>query len=283
MAEIDNMQAVIDAARAGQVASIMTTTPASALVFLPRGGHDGGNKIERVSLEVGAAAPLRKRGTVTVFDAASFNQVLRDNTDAGNIAIYLDRNPERPCVVAVLNGNGPAGAGWGDCRARIEFRPTPQWTKWRAIDGKLLAQSEFAEFIEDNIEDIADPSGATMLEVSTYLQATRSVNFKSGIRLSSGAVQLQNMEDVQAQVGAGQIAVPEQLTLGIAPIFGVPPYRVPARFRWRIVEGKLKLGVKLQRVEDMMAQIIEDVAAKIERGAHVSVLDGLPPEPTQAA
>lgn len=273
-----DLQAVIDAARAGQQPAELFRTGGLAHIFVPRGGENGANKIGSIPLEQGAATPFRKRGTMTVFDAASFNQVLADNADAGNISIYIDRTPERPSVVAVLNGHGPKGAGWGDFRVAIGFRATPQWEKWKRIDGKLLDQAEFAEFVEDNLEDIADPPGASMLEIATYLQATRSVNFKSGIRLSSGAVQFQNLEDVQASVGAGAIAVPETITLGIAPLFGSPSYSVPARFRWRVQDGKLKLGIKLQRVETMMAQIIEDIVAKIERGANVSVLDGLPPE-----
>lgn len=270
--ENNDMQAVIDAARAGQAPVEIGNTAGLKTVYAPRGDRNF-----TISNEAGALAPIRKRGTISVFDAASFNQVIRDNADAGNISIYLDRNPDRPAVIAILNGHGTSGPGWGDLRAEIEFRPTPQWAKWKAIDGKLLPQASFAEFVEDNLEDIADPSGASMLEIVTYLQATRTVNFKSGIRLSSGAVQFQNLEDVQASVGAGAVAVPETFTLGISPIYGIPPYRIPVRFRWRIQEGKLSLGVKLQRTEDMMTRIIDDVVTKIERGANVSVLEGKAP------
>ena len=38
------------------------------------------------------------------------------------------------------------------------------------------------------------------------------------------------------------------------------------------------LGLKLQRVEDMVGQIFEDIVAKIERGTNVSVLDGRAPQ-----
>lgn len=272
----DNMQAVIDAARKAAEPNVLFKGDAFAKVFIPR-GRDGTGEIVDIDLEKTLPFPVRKRGRVTVFDAASFNQIIADNGDAGNIAIYLDRNPEAPSIVAVLNGHGKDGAGWGDFRVNISFRPTPQWQKWRQIDGQMMAQSEFAEFIEDNIADIAEPAGATMLEIATYLQATRTTNFKSGIRLSSGAVQFQNLEDVNAQVGAGLMAVPETFTLALSPLFGAPLYRVPARFRWRLVDGKLRLGIKLQRVEDLMGTLIEDVIAKIERGSNVSVVDGLPP------
>ena len=270
--EDGNMQAVIDAARFGMTPVTVDANAAHIVSYTPTHGYHETNS------ETGLPKPLRKRGSVVVFDAASFNMVLADNADAGDIAIYIDRNPTRPAVVAVLNGHGKTGAGWGDFRASIQFRKTPQWEKWTAIDGKMLGQAAFAEFIEDNLEDIADPAGATMLEIATYLEATRTTNFKSGIRLSSGQIQFQNLENLDAKVGAGQIAIPETITLGLAPVQGCPVYRVPARFRYRLTDGKLTLGVKLQRVEDLMASVLDDVVAKIERGANISVIEGIAPD-----
>ncbi len=275
-ASTGDMQAVIDAARASNDFREIATIGKNRHIMLP-GLGDTPAGIETIDMEAGGAVPLRKRGLVVVFDAASFNQVIADNADAGNVAIYVDRNPDTPSVEAVLNGCGKSGPGWGDFRVKIEFRKTPQWLKWSGINGKMLKQVDFAEFIEDNLEDIAEPAGAQLLEIATYLQAARSVQFKSGIKLSSGEVQLQHLEDIQAQVGPGFIAVPETIVLGIAPIYGLPSYAVPARFRYRIAEGKLELGVKLQRVETLMAKIIEDVVAKIERGTMISMLDGKAP------
>jgi uncharacterized protein YfdQ (DUF2303 family) len=175
----------------------------------------------------------------------------------------------------VLNGNGKEGPGWGDFRCEIEFRYTPQWLKWKAIDGKLMQQVPFAEFIEENMEDVAEPTGAILLELATYLSAVRTVNFRSGVRLSSGLVNFQHEE--ADEVKAGELAIPEDFVLGIAPVFGLPGYRVPCRFRYRLQDRKLYLGIKLQRVETLMSKIVEDVIEKIERGANISVLDGLPP------
>jgi uncharacterized protein YfdQ (DUF2303 family) len=272
MASDNDMKAVIDAAREGAAQQVLDAT--AGVIFLPSANDGHGLTVD---LQEYQPKPRRKSGRVTVFDAASFNQVLQDNGDAGNIAIYFDRNPEKPSVVAVLNGNGAAGPGWGDFRANIEFRPTPQWTKWKARDGKMLAQVDFAEFLEENLEDISDPAGAAMLEIASQLQVIRTVNFKSKVTLASGAFVFQHDQDDNAKVGAGTIDVPQTFTLGIAPIFGLAAYSVPARFRYRITDGKLTLGFKLQRVETMMSQIIEDVISKIERGANVSVMDGLPP------
>lgn len=275
MTEIDNMGTLINAIRGGAASQAIVDIGRFRHIIVP--GPTGG-VLQKIDLQDGLAAPLRKFGKIVVFDAASLNQIIADNSDAGNVAVYLDRNPDAPSVVAVLNGNGKSGAGWGDFRASIQFRPTPQWTKWKSRDGKMSPQADFAEFIEDNIEDIAEPAGATMLEIATYLETTRTLSFRSGVRLSSGAVQFQHIQDDVAKVGASTIDVPEAFELGIAPIFGLPSYRVPARFRWRLLpDGKLTLGFKLQRIETMMSQIVEDVCAKIERGTNVSVIDGLAP------
>ena len=103
------------------------------------------------------------------------------------------------------------------------------------------------------------------------------MNFRSGIRLPSGQIQFQNMESIEAKVSAGQFAIPETFELGIAPFLGVPIYKVPVRFRYRLQDGKLTLGVKLQRVESMMVDILNDVVGAIERSAEVPLLEGLPP------
>ena len=272
MDHANDMQAVIDASRQGAAPQVLDQT--AGVVFVPSANAGHGLLVDLATYQ---PKPRRKSGRVVVFDAASFNQVIADNQDAGDIAIYFDRAPEKPSVVAVLNGNGKNGSGWSDFRCQIEFRPTPQWVKWKARDGKMFGQVDFAEFLEENLEDIADPAGALMLEIASQLQVIRTVNFKSKVALSSGAFVFQHDQDDNAKVGAGTIDVPQTFTLGIAPIFGLASYSVPARFRYRITDGKLTLGYKLQRVETMMTQIIEDVIAKIERGANVSVMDGLPP------
>ena len=279
MADFTEAQSIIDAARQGVLPTPMQPDERHSLLHLPN-AESGQGKL--VSVEGYLGRPLRKRGTVEVFDPASFNQVLRDNEGAGDVAIYIDRNPERPAVEAVLNGHGKGGAGWGDLRVCIAFRPTPQWTKWRAIDGKLLAQTDFAEFIEDNLADIVDPPGAAMLEIATHLQATRNVAFRRAVALGSGQVQFENVENLDAKVGPGQIEVPQTPTLSLAPLFGSPAFAVPARFRWRLEDGALRLGVKLQRIEDLMREVLDDVVKKIEVGTNVSVLEGVAPRPVTA-
>ena len=200
-----------------------------------------------------------------MFDAVSFNNVMDQNWDAGFHTVYIDRDVNAPAIIGVMNDNGShegeaiGRLGWRDFRVQIELRQTPQWRKWRAMDGKMVSQTEFSEFIEDNLADIDTPTGAEMLEIVTYLQATRTVSFKSGVRLSNGAIEFVNKEDIDAKVGAGKIEVPERFVLALTPYQGLPLYSVPARFRYRLTDGKLTMGLKLERIENLMNQVLDEV------------------------
>lgn len=273
------IDALLQAARAGSVPVTLYSNDTRRHVYLPVGGG-GAGEMRIIDQEAGAATPYRKRGTVLVFDAASFNRIIADNSDAGNAVIYIDRDPAKPAISAVLNGHSDEGPGWGDFRVHLTPRPTPQWTKWRGIDGKMLPQAEFAEFIEDNLADIVDPPGAQALEIASHLEATRSASFKSAIRLNSGAVQLQNLEDLDAKVGPGRIEVPTLFKLALAPFQGIPAYAVEARFRYRIADGRLLLGLKLQRIEDVMRAVLDDIVGQIDAPS-AAIVEGIPPEPTK--
>lgn len=272
--DIDNIETLIREIRAGAQQTVVVDYPGRKAIFVPGFGSERAQMLE-VDAETGLDKPLRRRGRVVVFDAASFNQVLADNADAGDCAIYMDRHPEHPRIVAVLNGNGKSGPGWSDFRVEIEFRKTPQWQKWTSIDGKMMQQVPFSEFLEENMEDVTDPPGAKLLELATYLSVVRTVNFKAGVKLHNGLVQLQHEES--DEVKAGTVSLPEEFKLGIKPMFGLASYVVPGRLRYRLQDRKLYLGIKLHRIEDLMGKIVEDVIEKIEKGANVSVLDGLPP------
>jgi uncharacterized protein YfdQ (DUF2303 family) len=97
------------------------------------------------------------------------------------------------------------------------------------------------------------------------------------MQLSSGAVQFQNLESLDTKVGAGSIVMPTNFTLGISPLYGSPMFRVPVRLRFRLSDGKLTLGVKLQRVEDLMRDVLDQVVGAIQIEANITLIEGLAP------
>lgn len=234
-----------------------------------------GARHEVIDLELHLPAPRRKLGDVSLNDAESFARYVTKHAEDSATELYADVT--RQSIIALLNDHNVHGPGWGDHRATLELRQTPQWQIWTKADGAMLAQVAFAELVEDNLPDIVDPDGATLLELSQSFQARTNVRFESAKRLQGGDRQLVYTEDVTATAGAkGDITIPATFTLGISPFEVGEAYSVVARLRYRITDGRLTLGYRLDRPADVLRSAFRDVVTEVQSRTGIDVLYGNP-------
>lgn len=212
--------------------------------------------------------PRRSTGTVHVHDAESFIEAIVHRTGSDpetlrNVVAYADA--DTCALVAVLNDDQPATPGWRDYRVSLKLTPTEEWTAWK--NGQNLGpQQRFAERIEDGLREIVDPSGAEMLELAQTLHVSVGAKCKSGLRLANGETQFTYEEDVQATAGkAGNITIPNEFTLGIAPFIGTEPYEVKARLRFQPPRGgELKIGYILDRPDAIERDAFADIVKAVK-------------------
>lgn len=152
---------------------------------------------------------------------------------------------------------------WSRHRAVYEPLLTPEWQTWTANSGKRAGQVAFAQFLEDNLPDIASPSGADVLEIARTLEVKKGVSFRSSVRLDNGETQLRYEEQIEGSAAKGQFAIPDRLTLGLQPYKGAAKYEVIGRFRYQLVESQLKLGIDLERTHKVLEQAVADTLADI--------------------
>lgn len=217
------------------------------------------------------ANPRRKTGNYTVHDAESFLAYLakHGNEDA---EVWADYPAAR--LTGVLNAHGDVPE-WEDHRVVYAVLHTDAWKAWTASDGRLMGQEEFAEHIEARSIDIVKPSAADMLEIAQTFHATNNVAFESATRLSDGQRQLRYREQLDAKAGrAGDLTIPETFTLALKPFEGADAYRVTARLRYRITEGNLRIGYKLDRPADVLREAFGGVVDAIREAATAPVLLG---------
>lgn len=268
-------QAIIDTAMTAAGPFSLDEEGRFHVITAPAGGILKVLDLEAIANEAGLLPrPNRKWGAFTVFDAASFiAYVNRHGTD--DTEVWADERAMR--VVAVINGHGGLAdeAGHHDHALTLQLRPTAAWTAWTQKDRAMVSQTEFAEHIEDRLPDITEPNGATMLELAQSFSAKRNLTFESSKALSSGEVQLEYREQVEATAGkAGRLQIPQQFTLGIAPFEGSPAYKVTARLRYRIHDGRLTLGYALDRPEDVLEAAFGDVLGVLDEGIDPVILRG---------
>ena len=272
--EVDGQQAVIEVARIAERRGEPLEVDAEKLYVV----RDDDGRVEVLDLQGHRLRPERKTGAVVFYTAESFAEYVGRHSQPGDdteATIWGD--VRGPVVKAVLDDHSKALTGWGEHRAHLMLRPTVAWTTWVAHDGKYLDQVAFAEQVEDRLVDIVEPDGALMLELAQSFQATSQANFRADQRLASGEVKLRWEETVNASAGgAGDLKIPATFVLGIEPFEGSSPFKVTARFRYRIREGTLKLGYKLERPEDVLQTAFDEVLEHIAAATGLTTWSGNP-------
>lgn len=252
--EQNNIQSAINA---GLNMADVRTLEGYPFAVVPEGAEVEG-------LENFLPAPMRKRGTVTVNDVGSFVAYVNAEKTSGT---RLYGSYTAPGFAAVFNDHAESGPGWKDYRVNYACPLSIEWKTWKAMDGKQMLQEQFAQFIENNLPDIANPPAADMLEISRSLEAKKKVNFASGIRLSNGQNELTYEEQISGTAAKGKLIVPEEFTIGIPVLEGGIKYAVLARLRYRIGDGgKMAMWYELVRphkiIEDAVFAVWNDIADK---------------------
>jgi uncharacterized protein YfdQ (DUF2303 family) len=221
--------------------------------------------------------PERKRGTVTVTDVASFAQYYAKHSSLLS-EVFADL--DAATVTAVLDAHEKNEARWQQHRLTLTLAPTPEWATWTGSDRRMMTQSAFAEFIEDAIADIAADgpcTGSDLLEMAQQFQAHTKVEFKQGTRLASGESQFVYVESTEAKAGErGTITVPGAFELGLRVFDDCEPYRVKARFRYRLTGGVLAMGYHLDDPARKHRDAVTQVVTKAEKACKVTVMRGRP-------
>ena len=214
--------------------------------------------------------PLRKTGTFAVADIPSFagylakhglpETELYGNRDGAHIR--ADINAHRPAEVGHgSDGNGEAG--WADHQAHLQLRYSEDWKQWTGYDGKLLTKDQFAEFVEDHLPNFAD--GASFLELARSFRATVNVEFGNAEH-AGGRTTVNYTKTTEAKAGQkGAVAFPDTITIGLYVYDGGKPYKVDARLRYRVTDGDLRIGFKLQRPDDVRTAAFDEVVAEVEK------------------
>lgn len=220
------------------------------------------------------ANPARKTGLPQFQRQQSFCQYVNDQkTEASRLYV-----PTATSILVVFNHHGTnSQAGWGDHKATLTLTHTQEWKTWAQFNNSKRVQRDFAQFIEDNSEDVATPTGAELLELirtiktSTNLECTGEIDDK-GDTASGGFI-------IQTKTKAGakqELELPGEFLLMIAPYEGSAKLPVLARLRIEACPPKLSLWYELLKVQKIEKKALEDIVAAIEVAVDMTAWFGQP-------
>ena len=220
--------------------------------------HHAGQRV--TALEHALAQPERIRQRVDLLDAVSFIAYLNRFREPSTLIYSVEATL---ACMAVIDHSAPGDPRWGSHVATLTLQPTQEWQTWLGMHGKKMGQLDFAQFLEDNLPDIAEPRGADVLDMARQLDVKKGVAFASSVRLDNGQTQLTYTEDIQGSAAKGTLALLDTFVLGLAPFEGAPLYKLTARLRYRLQESRLVLWFDLVRPRDVVHQAWRDVITEI--------------------
>lgn len=238
-----------------------------------------GDRIE--DLEKLLIKPRRVRAKTAMNDVPSFNDYF-NAFKQDRSRLFANRDEFR--IVGVLDYHGDYdnesidGQDPSWCTHHVTYMAprSPEWMTWTGADGKRMSQLDFAQFIENNVDDINTPPGAEMLEISRSLQAKKSVDFASAIRLANGEQEFSYAEVIQGSSSKGKLSIPEKFVIGIPVFVNDQPYAVEARLRYRINESKLSLWYDLHQADKIEHDAFNKIVTMIADNTGVVVWMGSP-------
>ena len=286
------MDPIIDTSKENIAATLARTLPIAKLIDTPLASHGvhqiavpKGADLKELDAEKYYANPRRAKGTATMGDQDSFIAYVSEFAKPGT-AVWCDFNPQTAKLdfKAVIDEHAPTMAGWRGHTAAYTPAMSIEWMNWKGSNGsgKTFGQVEFAEFIEKNENDIAlvdgYPTSLQMHAMATEFVFRGEMSVKSHVRLQDGSVRLNYIADADSGT-VEQMKLYEKFAIGI-PVFWTVPgtdgegkalpvaaYRIDARLKYRVKEGKVSFWYELirpDRVHQMAAlELIQAIKAGI--------------------
>jgi len=240
--------------------------------------------------------PERKTGTAAVDTLTSFVDLTNRHKTADSV-IFANTDWKAPALTTIVDYHSAEGtdAQWLKHRIHYAFPLSDQWKTWVAMNGKPMGQSDFAQFIEDNIADLSSPE---VMEVSDFEAkfATKIATPSELVALSRGLavhVASKAVSSVVLQSGEGEIVwdevhqgadgkklkVPGLFMLQI-PLFHMgEAQRVPVRLRYRVREGSTSWFYQIYRPD---VAVTERVTEDYEAATTATALPGFIGKPENA-
>jgi hypothetical protein len=158
--------------------------------------------------------------------------------------------------------------GWSQFKGVLAFRDSRKLGEWKKLT-EWTGQSDFANFLEDHLEDVVTPSGADLLSIATDLEANSASSFKGKITLNNGDVRLDYQSDTQTSV-----EVPKELILGIPLFEHGDKYKVRARLRFRVGGGGVVFRLLFTNLNDAIEAEFERIVQEMEEKTSSVILRG---------
>lgn len=223
------------------------------------------HKVE--DLEKLLTGPIAKRGNATFTRLSSFSDYVNQHKSEST-RIFFDGRQFK----AVLDHHGVI-PGWRQHVAKYWLVHSPQWSVWLGNNKKAFEQSSFAEFIDENRQDVSKPTGGELLDIVRELESVKDVTFKGALKQDNSLQRVEYEENTITRT-KGNIELPTEIML-LLPVFeGGQPMNFICRLKAVLSGGKLYLQYEIRNLAVRMNEITAALVAEVEDKTEIGPLYG---------
>lgn len=213
------------------------------------------------SLEQFQKAPNRTTHSATLMSADSFCKYVNTYGDDSSV-VYLSLE-DGGSFEAVLDHHGKDDPSWCDHRASFKPRLSPEWTAWKAADGKKFSQVELAHFVEDVLDTFVAPEPNQMLKAALDFQSNESLVLAASQNLDNGNTKF----TFSKENASGSVTFPHRAKISVPIHENEPAVELEVRLRYRTSsDGVLQFLVSfVHRVDLIQRDAVRALAKRIEQ------------------
>lgn len=263
-------------------------------------GRDGVRPVPKSVFAEYQAHPERRTGTAAMTRLESFIEHVNRFKNADSV-IFAKDDRTAPALTAVLDYHDAGADGtprFGQHRTTFPFPLSDEWKTWSKFNGKKMDMVEFAEFLEERVndidlveslddlnEDIQRFIGATgldkiaspsrLIELSRNLQIHESSTVKSAHNPSSGEGVIR-FESEHTDAAGQPVDVPGLFVICI-PVFAHDGYyRIAARLRYRKGTDGISFWYDLWRADLVFDHAFDQACQRVKLETGLPLLIGAP-------
>lgn len=227
-----------------------------------------------------AERPRLRRGTAVFFELASFIEHVNRFKDSSSVIFACIEDLTGPSLTAVIDYHEAGWAGrprWGRHRSRYAMPLSRQWMTWTKRDNDPMTQDQFAQFIDDNIEDLraSDEKGAAapteILTMARNLVIHSKGEFARQLNPTTGEASL----IVKNENESTSTRIPPAFLLGIPVFEAGAAYAIKARMRLSMTGGRPLFAFSLYQPEQIKRHAFDEVRKLARAETKLPVLAGV--------
>lgn len=182
-------------------------------------------------------------------------QSVRENGPgkADHPVIFANRN--KLCFTAFIDFHRAGLPSWCRHSVAVTYDHSHQFKRWMANDNKKMSQEAFGNFLDENVTDILNPSGADVVTFATQLEVTRTERFKSATNLANGEV---SFTFTNESSGDSTVKFPTEMTLSLPLWINGERIAIKAKLYYRVIQGELNFWYKLMMIEETIDHLFNN-------------------------